>query len=80
MLYSMQILFNPIIVEKVLNPDRKLLKVKCIKEIYHLYPCVIALKNMGTSSGAYELNHECANTTVPLQCVALVCLFFESLC
>ena len=30
---------------------------------------------MGKTSGAYELNHECAyfdyNTTVPLQCVAL---------
>jgi len=27
---------------------------------------------MGTSSGGYELNHECANTTVPLQYVTLV--------
>jgi len=27
-----------------------------------MYPCFIALINMGTSSGAYELNHEGAIT------------------
>ena len=30
-------------------------------EINHLHPCFIEEKNMGTSSGAYELNHECTN-------------------
>jgi len=33
---------------------------------------------MGTSSGVYELNHECASTFVPLRCDSLV--FLWSIC
>ena len=31
-----------------------------------MYPCFIAVLNMGTSSGAYELNHERETERVPI--------------